>query len=187
MTNAHDASTMKPGTLAKLPAEPGTYALVLLVEHLGSVTIGRLGPVLVKPGFYVYAGSALGPSGLAARISRHARQEKKRHWHIDYLQPTAKLEEVWCLVAPDRQECRWAASLARMRRATMPLANFGASDCRCRSHLLHFPARPTILAFGRQLAKSVGPFPPSTKGSERNVSTPSHPVAIPTRFCLSSR
>ena len=64
-------------------ARPGTCALVLAAAKRRTICVGRLGTFDVRPGFYVYVGSALGPGGLAARIGRHARQEKAFRWHVD--------------------------------------------------------------------------------------------------------
>jgi len=37
------------------------------------------------PGYYIYIGSAFGPGGVRARMLRHLRADKPKHWHIDYL------------------------------------------------------------------------------------------------------
>ncbi|MCP3952032.1 MAG: GIY-YIG nuclease family protein, partial [Desulfobacterales bacterium] len=72
--------------------EAGTYALVMRLARPRTIPVGRLGPVIFKPGHYVYTGSALGPGGLAARIGRHLKPSKKFHWHIDYLRRFAEVE-----------------------------------------------------------------------------------------------
>lgn len=72
---------MKPG----MRASKGLYLLLLRAEneivlHLASRTL-RIGA-----GTYVYVGSACGPGGLAARLSRHLCGRRRRlHWHIDKL------------------------------------------------------------------------------------------------------
>ena len=48
-------------------AEPGTYALVLAAIDRQTIQVGRLGAFDVRPGFYVYVASALGPGGLPVR------------------------------------------------------------------------------------------------------------------------
>ena len=78
-----------------LPSQPGTYALLLEATSTQEVQIGKLGVLHMKPGIYVYVGSALGPGGLAARIDRHALREKVLHWHIDYLRAETRLVAVW--------------------------------------------------------------------------------------------
>jgi Uri superfamily endonuclease len=62
--------------MPKPNSSAGTYALVLAAQKQRTISVGKLGILDVRPGFYVYVGSALGPGGLAARIGRHARQDK---------------------------------------------------------------------------------------------------------------
>ena len=50
-----------------LPAQPGTYALVMASDLETEIRIGSLGSCRVKPGYYAYVGSAFGPGGLAAQ------------------------------------------------------------------------------------------------------------------------
>jgi len=102
------------------------------------VPIGKLGVLHMLPGIYVYVGSALGPGGLAARIDRHALREKMPHWHIDYLRAETRLLAVWYARGANRRECRWSHILERAAKSQISLGRFGASDCRCRSHLHYF-------------------------------------------------
>ena len=46
--------------LAAVKHEPGTYALVIAAKANRLVRVGRLGTLRLRPGFYVYVGSALG-------------------------------------------------------------------------------------------------------------------------------
>ena len=69
----------------RLPPRPGTYVLVLRVSKRLEILVGKLGKLVVQPGFYLYTGSAMGPGGLAARVGRHCRHEKRLRWHVDYL------------------------------------------------------------------------------------------------------
>lgn len=108
--------------------------------------IGRLGWVTLPAGWYVYIGSALG--GLGARLSRHARQEKRPHWHIDRLLAAGQLVSVVARIGADRIECPTAATVAAWPGASLPAPRFGASDCRCAAHLIHFAACPTDLTLG---------------------------------------
>jgi len=73
----------------------GTYALILSCLAEQTVQIGKLGPLSLHPGWYVYVGSAFGPGGLAARLARHRAVEKRLRWHIDYIRAATQLEEVW--------------------------------------------------------------------------------------------
>lgn len=70
-------------------AECGTYLLVLRSHGEATVQVGRWGPLAVRPGVYLYVGSAFGPGGVRARVGRHLRMRKKPHWHLDYLRPLA--------------------------------------------------------------------------------------------------
>ena len=139
-----------------LPSLPGTYVLVLRSSRRLGIVVGRLGTLAAQPGFYVYVGSAFGPGGLAKRVGRHARAEKRCRWHIDYLTAVATLDEVWYTVDKARRECQWAGVLKQVRGATVPLEGFGTSDCRCRSHLFFFRKRPSPRVFRQQVRHSIG-------------------------------
>jgi Uri superfamily endonuclease len=108
------------------------------------VQVGRLGRFVFRPGWYLYVGSALGPGGLRARLTRHARAEKRLHWHIDYLLVQAELCQIWTAASADRQECDWARTLAALPGAWIPAPRFGASDCRCAAHLLAVADEPAL-------------------------------------------
>jgi Uri superfamily endonuclease len=138
-----------------LPSLPGTYVLVLRVSSRSEIVVGRLGTLAVQPGCYAYVGSAFGPGGLAKRVGRHARAERKRRWHIDYLMAVATLDEVWYTVDDAHRECQWASELKQLRGATVPLDGFGSSDCRCPSHLFFFQKRPSLRVFRQRLARSL--------------------------------
>lgn len=74
--------------------EQGAYLLVVELKEASKISVGALGKILFPEGYYVYAGSALGPGDISARITRHKRREKRRHWHIDYLLEEAKIVDV---------------------------------------------------------------------------------------------
>jgi Uri superfamily endonuclease len=128
----------------------GTYALLLRMDAPQTVRVGALGTFEFPPGWYLYVGSAHGPGGLAARTAYHQRTDKKRfHWHIDYLRAVAALAEVWSHTGPERLECPWAAAAAALPGATIVAPRFGASDCRCPSHLFYFTGQPERVEFER--------------------------------------
>lgn len=127
----------------------GTYALVLKMDRRSTITVGKLGTHYFPPGYYLYAGSALG--GIRPRVRRHVRGGKRLHWHIDYLRKVSAVVEVWYLASPERLECRWYRAAAGMNGAQVPVAGFGSSECRCPSHLLYFAAMPSFERFQRQL------------------------------------
>ncbi len=128
----------------ELPRLPGTYALLIRIAAPLTFQAGRLGTVTLMPGWVVYAGSAHGPGGLLARVSRHRRAQKTRRWHIDALTLAAPVVAVWAAVTPERLECRWAAALAALPGAGLPAPGFGASDCGCPAHLIAIPEPDAI-------------------------------------------
>ena len=71
----------------------GCYILLIKLEKDKIIKIGKFVNRLFKKGFYVYIGSAL--NGLENRINRHLRNNKKIHWHIDYLFQCAEIIDVY--------------------------------------------------------------------------------------------
>lgn len=110
----------------------GTYALLLHLEDSSDIHIGALGNRQLEPGCYVYVGSA--QSGLYQRVSRHLRQNKKKHWHIDYLLEQCKVLQIWIFQSEDSIECQTANLLTEKSDS---IKGFGCSDCHCASHLFY--------------------------------------------------
>ncbi len=126
----------------------GTYVLFFELKTPLMVQAGRLDDGLLPAGFIVYVGSAFGPGGLRARIARHLRQVKRKHWHVDWL-TVVQPPLAWFIdTGHGHRECEWSQVLAAQRLATIPIPGFGASDCQngCRSHLIAFPphAQPEL-------------------------------------------
>lgn len=128
-------------------AEKGVYVLAMQLQRPARLTVGHLGVFDFPRGYYLYVGSALG--GFAGRINRHLKRKKKMRWHIDYLLEKADL--LWIdLYGTDSHadECRLNASVAGLPGAAVIAPHFGASDCRCDSHLHYFeelpPERPRL-------------------------------------------
>ncbi len=138
-----------------LPRAPGTYLLWMHQTDDVHLRVGKLGAFLFPAGDYGYVGSAFGPGGLSARLSRHLRTTGKHHWHIDWLRTVASVTHIW-LAENERVEHDWATALAHLPDSHIPAPRFGASDCRCATHLVHFTKRPTLLAFQEQLRKETG-------------------------------
>jgi Uri superfamily endonuclease len=134
-----------------IPPEPGSYVLILHLAEPTTITIGKLGTFDFPAGWYAYTGSALGPGGLAARLAYHHRRDKSFQWHIDYLLAQAELVEMWWAIDNKRRECVWASALRSIPGARVPVPNFGASDCRCLTHLIHFAQQPVFAHFSRAL------------------------------------
>ena len=110
----------------------GVYVLVVSVGGPACLKVGALGRVSFINGLYAYVGS--GQVGLQKRVARHLRKDKKRFWHIDYLlgSSVASIVGVFWKEGERSEECHMARVLGG-RGA--PVAGFGCSDCRCRSHL----------------------------------------------------
>ncbi len=134
--------------------EPGTYALVLRSDVSTHGKIGRWGRLAIHPGYYIYVGSAFGPGGVLARVSRHCREVKPKHWHIDYLRDFTTPTSIWYSHVPIHLEHRWADALAKMAD-TVPVKGFGCSDCRCEAHLFFTARKPGLAAFSDAVGGSV--------------------------------
>ena len=127
----------------EFPDSPGVYVLHLELPQPLHLRVGRLGEYYFQKGIYLYIGSALGPGGLRARISRHLDRDKSLHWHIDWLRHVAKVRGVFYTVTNDRLECSWSQALIKLPAACVTAPGFGSSDCRrkpvpCESHLVWF-------------------------------------------------
>jgi Uri superfamily endonuclease len=111
---------------------PRSYQLLIEVGRPVSIRVGRLGTFRFPAGRYVYTGSAR--RTLEARIARHLGARRRLHWHIDFLlaAPGARVLRVRRSRLP---EC----ALNQRTPGAMPVAGFGATDCRagCGSHLKH--------------------------------------------------
>jgi Uri superfamily endonuclease len=158
-------------TPAAIPSDPGTYALVLACSKTGALRIGKLGTLVLQPGFCLYVGSAFGPGGLAARIRHHTQIAARPHWHVDYLRAACDLIEVWYTTATKRQEHSWAMALARLPGSEVPMQGFGSSDCRCEAHLFWFQKPPSDRAFRQRVRALVSTTRPP---SERRSGYPSN-------------
>lgn len=118
----------------------GTYVLLTHVPYDLVISVGELGNLSFKAGYYAYVGSALG--GLEARVGRHLRREKLAHWHIDYLLARARAVDVVVAESEERKECAVAGELAKNLSS---VRGFGSSDCKCESHLFYSPDSHELL------------------------------------------
>ena len=116
--------------------------------------VGKLGPLRFDAAVYAYVGSAQGPGGLRSRIGRHLEKGKRRHWHIDYLRDHAEIDRIWVIDGSRRLECAVAARLSALAAAS-PVAGFGASDCRCGSHLVALRRPPSRRRLERDLGETL--------------------------------
>jgi Uri superfamily endonuclease len=109
----------------------GSYILLLELMSDHTIRVGSLGVIRFPKGYYMYVGSGL--KNLDERVKRHLRKNnKKLHWHIDYLLEEAEVTGVYFKESSFREECSIAEKLKDLYE---PIPGFGSSDCRCRSHL----------------------------------------------------
>lgn len=139
-------------SLDQLPATPGAYALVIHLKQRLRAWPSK-GPFLT-PGLYLYAGSANGPGGIRARVQRHTRNGKTRHWHVDRL--TCNAPVIAAAAVPGGQECAIVDRLSACTSVTNPAPGFGSSDCRsCTSHLLALPPEFTAHDLDRRVEGAI--------------------------------
>ena len=108
----------------------GSYILLIELPREINFPVGKLGIINFPKAFYAYVGSAM--NGFKARLAHHLRNSRRPHWHIDYLLKEAKLLDIILCPSEQRMECFLAQALAEEFQS---IPNFGASDCKCRSHL----------------------------------------------------
>lgn len=151
-------------TLNDLPAR-GNYTLLIALEASARIKISDLGEFSFERGYYAYTGSAIGNGAvdLKHRVARHLRQRKTMHWHIDYLlaNQSARVTAVIASSALAKWECQINRSIQSVEGAFVPVAGFGASDCRqgCGSHLAYLgrdDALEKIVAAHRRVAGEAG-------------------------------
>ncbi len=137
-----------------LKAKPGTYAFILRSHLTARIQIGRWGQMDIKPGYYLYVGSAFGPGGVKARVLRHCRSTKSSHWHIDYLRSCLQPRGAWYSYEARHLEHQWAEVLGAMS-TMVPIQGFGCSDCKCYTHLFHTIRVPDFTQFAGTAGDSV--------------------------------
>ena len=110
--------------VAEIPPDRGAYTLLIGLEAplLPARPLGNSD--LLAPGWYVYAGSARGPGGLAARLKRHFRKQKSLQWHVDHLTPHAAALAAQIVINGD--ECDLVDRLAASFAFDVALPRFGS-------------------------------------------------------------
>lgn len=137
--------------LQSLPAERGAYALVIDLIRPLALGIPRYSGSVLPTGRYVYCGSAYGPGGIAARVGRHLRTDKKLRWHVDHLTHAGTVVDVMPVIGG--RECDLLAAVLTTPGAHVPLRRFGGMDCiSCPAHLV--AVGPAFVA-----AESIGGAP----------------------------
>ena len=113
----------------------GCYCLIINMNDTKSIRIGKLGKINFKKGHYIYVGSAM--NSLEPRLKRHLREDKKLHWHIDYLLKKSEITDI-IFNENKKVECDISQYLSTK---TNGINGFGCSDCECESHLYYFKNR----------------------------------------------
>ncbi len=103
----------------------GAYILIMRSKGV-TLDVGKLGKVNIPRGLVAYVGSARGPGGLGARLSRHFRKGKLKRWHIDYLTEREEIEVIGAFALLGGDESRVASLM--MNECTPIVAEFGCSD-----------------------------------------------------------
>jgi sugar fermentation stimulation protein A len=116
----------------------GSYLVILGLKRNRTLSVGRLGEVVFRRGFYIYVGSAM--ANLSQRIERHRRLRKAHHWHIDELRAVADFHSVLAIRSSERLECEISKSLSMISEWDIP--GFGSTDCSCRTHLFGVSSDP---------------------------------------------
>jgi Uri superfamily endonuclease len=123
----------------------GTHLLLMQLKRDTQIAVRRLGTFCFSRGYYVYVGSALGSGGLPARLARHRQQQKRLHWHIDYLLAHAPVIGIRTDASGQRLECIWAREWLATAGGQVIVPGFGASDCNCSAHLIYIGKRNPIV------------------------------------------
>lgn len=114
--------------------EHSLYAIYLQLNGSHTLSIGKLGVFHFQKGIYIYVGSA--KRNILQRINRHKKVEKNTHWHFDYLRPYGTITKI---ITYDNSftECGLAEKIRKKVDGVFPVKGFGASDCKCCSHLIY--------------------------------------------------
>jgi Uri superfamily endonuclease len=125
----------------------GIYTLIVSLCSETWLKVGKLGIQRFPAGYYTYTGSALGmgASSLKQRVARHLKTRKSKFWHIDFLLAHTNASVTAAIAGQVHREaeCNINRSIKERLKAKIPVAGFGASDCKqnCESHLLYFGAQ----------------------------------------------
>jgi endonuclease-3 len=110
----------------------GSYILFIKLDEDRLIEYGVKKKNYFKKGFYIYVGFAI--NSLENRIERHLRNNKKIHWHIDYLLNYGQMISIFYRESNNREECDIANLL---KKRFLPISDFGSSDCKCKTHLFY--------------------------------------------------
>lgn len=125
--------------------------MIINQENDSEIEIGkRLRKINFDKGHYVYVGSAM--NSLEARLNRHLSDEKKIHWHVDYLLKQTEITDIIYNESTRKIECELSQYLSTK---TDGIKDFGCSDCDCESHLYYFKNRDEAIEQVENAYKSI--------------------------------
>ena len=140
----------------------GTYTLLLVCRGPFRTRIGTLGYAIVKKGYYLYTGSALGRGAvsLEGRLRRHWQISKKIRWHVDYLTSNRNcaVTAAVCLKSRRHMECLISRAIAERLKVRPVLLHAGSSDCGCEAHLVKIESSIAEKEVLSALSKVYGMF-----------------------------
>ncbi len=149
------------GALSNTSAmDSGLYQLAISLPGRTLLTPGRLGTFELAGGLYVYTGIAR--RNLRARLARHARKDKRLRWHVDYLLQYGIIKRIFIYPVETFTECELSLLILETLEGEIPIPRFGASDCRCRGHLVKCPVGKGVREMEKAVSRvggsySVGP------------------------------
>jgi Uri superfamily endonuclease len=120
--------------------QKGIYCLIIYLRKGENIKTGKLGEFFFRKGYYIYTGSS--QNCLQKRLARHLAQEKKMHWHIDYLLKYGIIKEIMVIDSSKADECNLSNEVSLLSDAKVAANRFGASDCNCKTHLYFFNKKP---------------------------------------------
>ena len=153
MQKSHKRFAIRPSKQSGPPqlgvSDSGAYLLHLVLHSSIDLRIGALGEFRLPAGYYLYVGSAR--RNLVARLARHRKlaqtKQGKVHWHIDYLLTRPEISLNLAEPFTGAKECPLSWALSKRHDISVPIAGFGASDCKagCPAHL--YRVRPARAGF----------------------------------------
>ncbi|MBN2253075.1 MAG: DUF123 domain-containing protein [Kosmotogaceae bacterium] len=125
----------------------GDYVVLFFLKE--SVEISSISKNwLLDSGYYMYIGSAM--SSLAERVKRHLIEEKRKHWHIDYLREKAEVVAALLLPTEEQREEELSNFVSEYGEA---VSKFGASDCSTDSNLYKLESKNIERVFSSIVCK----------------------------------
>ncbi len=118
-------------------SRPGTYVLIFYIKK--PIKLRFKGKEnLIEPGHLLYFGSAR--NGLVSRLKYHLlKQDKKKHWHVDWLTTNkdVEIEAVGYNIDENESECKISQHVLEKKLGDIVIKKFGSTDCKCITHLFH--------------------------------------------------